>query len=110
MRRHLQNCKYQRGGDSSPALSQEQTEKPRTSKRSLSEAGASDGGRHLKRKAAGEGDGVPRDETLIEDLTGMYMARIEALETKERECRRERVSLDNLAAFIRDLKGKRDAE
>ncbi len=110
MRRHLQNCKYQRRGDSSLALSQEQTGQPRTSKRSLSAAGASDGGRHQKRKAGGEGNGVPRDETLIEDLTGMYMARIEALETKERECRRERASLEDLAAFIRDLEGKRDAE
>ena len=56
MRRHLQNCKYQRRGDSSLALSQEQTGQPRTSKRSLSAAGASDGGRHQKRKAGGEGN------------------------------------------------------
>ncbi len=60
--------------------------------------------------AVSRGDGLSGAKELLEVLRGEYKARIEALETKERECRRERESLDILAVCIQGLEGKRDAE
>ena len=110
LRRHLQNCKYQCRDDSSPSLSKEGARTPSVPKRSLPSAGESDGRRQRKRMAVRGGDGVSGAEELIEVLRREYKARTEALETKERECRRERESLDILAVCIQGLEGKRDTE